>query len=141
MILMLNESEPARADLSSYCDDPLVRAVINSLFSWAPAQPGDSVPDGEAQGWWGDTYASEPNDVFGSRLWELLRGKVTQETLAKAGEYAKEALQWLIDDAVAESVAATAERSDLGRVDLLIRVKKPKADALSIRFQDVWRNV
>lgn len=120
-------------------DNPLARAVIISLFSWRRANEDDEV-DGDRQGWWADTYADIPGDQTGSRLWLLLRQKITSETARLAEEYAEEALQWLIDDGVASRVNVEAERWEGGRdrVDLKVTVVKPDGDGISIRFQDVW---
>ena len=45
------------------------------------------------------------NPAFGSRLYELQRGKATDRTLRLARDYAAEALQWLIDTGKATAVA------------------------------------
>lgn len=124
--------------LSSYCDDPLVRAVVISLFSWRLADPDDDVQAGDRQGWWGDTFADTPGDLTGSRLWELMRKKITPETISQAVEFAEEALAWLVEDAVAASVDVSAEVAEGGRVDMAVTIKKPTAEQISIRFQNVW---
>lgn len=127
--------------LTSYADQPLIRAVIISLFSWRLADPDDDVQEGDRHGWWGDTYAEVEGDLTGSRLWELLRHTITEETLAMARQFAEEALQWLIDDRVAESVIVDVERGDLNRIDMRVDVIKPTKEKISIRFQDVWENI
>ena len=53
--------------------EPLVRAVIISLFTWRRARPDDDLPGDLRMGWWGDTYAGTEGDRFGSRLWLLSR--------------------------------------------------------------------
>lgn len=126
------------ATLSSYCDNPLVRALIISLFSWRRANPDDDVDD--VMGWWADTY-NQDGDLTGSRLWELLRQKITQTTLAAAEEYCREALEWLVTDGVASEVTAAAERSGFDQVDIVVTVQQPGRDQTSVRFQNVWRKI
>ncbi len=139
MQLYLNGVESRLSDLM---EDDLARAVYNSLFSWARARDDDDLPGDSRYGWWADTYATDqPDDRFGSRLWLLMRAKLTDETVQKAQEYAQEALQWLIDDGVAVSVSATAERVGSDRLDLTIEIVKPNDRVASVaRFQDVWRD-
>jgi phage gp46-like protein len=71
--------------------EPLVRAVIISLFTWRRANPSDDLPGVGTQvqrmGWWGDSFPVVPNDRIGSRLWLLSRAKLTSETVARAKEY------------------------------------------------------
>ena len=135
MYLQINTQS---ATLSSYCDNPLVRALIISLFSWRRANPDDDVDD--VMGWWADTY-NQDGDLTGSRLWELLRQKITQTALAAADEYCREALEWLVTDGVASEVTATAERSGFDQVDIVVTVQQPGRDQTSIRFQNVWRKI
>lgn len=91
-------------------DDGLQTAVLLSLFTDRAAEEGDVLPDEETdrRGWWGDEFADDAGDRIGSRLWLLARSKRTDDVLARAEEYARESLQWLIDDKVAERIEVTA---------------------------------
>lgn len=109
-------------------DAGLETAVIVSLFTDRLAAEGDAIPDGTAdrRGWWGDmpidatAQGVTPPDLIGSRLWLLDRALQTQQTLQLAETYAKEALQWMLDDGVAGSVTATASFPRLGWIQLVI---------------------
>jgi phage gp46-like protein len=129
------------ASLTDYAQDDLIRAVLNSLFSWARAEDDDELPGISKFGFWADTYADEEGDKFGSRLWLLSRAKMTDENLAKAEEYAEEALQWMIDDGVATEIHATAERGDENRMNLLVEIVRPDKADLNARFMNVWENL
>lgn len=121
---------------------PLVRAVVISLFSWRRAQPSDELPGSERMGWWGDSFAPVANDRIGSRLWLLARAKLLPDTPAKAKEYALEALQWLLDDGVASRVEVEAERQGLETLALRVCVYKTGGSApLDIRFTNVWESL
>lgn len=118
---------------------PLVRAVIVSLFTWRRANPDDPLPGDLRMGWWGDSFPSTPNDRIGSRLWLLSRSTLTPETVARAREYALEALQWLIDDGVAARVEVEAERQGLQALAIGCRIYKSDGTVpLDVRFTDVW---
>lgn len=119
--------------------EPLVRAVVISLFTWRRANPDDDLPGDQRMGWWGDSFAVELNDKIGSRLWLLSRAKITNDTVARAQEYAEEALQWLIADGVAARVEVEAQRIDTFTLGLAVRVYKTDGRAaVDVRFTDVW---
>ncbi|MDZ7804345.1 phage GP46 family protein [Thiohalophilus sp.] len=95
-------------------DDGLRTAVMLSLFTDARATEDDPLPNGarDRRGCWMDSFLD--NDSIGSRLWLLSREKETPDVLQRARQYAEEALQWLLDDGVAESISVSAERVRAG---------------------------
>lgn len=136
MDMMLN-GKPA--DISDFEVDELAAAVLISLFSWRKSVPDDGIKAPNRQGWWGDTFAEVAGDRIGSRLWLLQRQKILPTTLRRAEFYAKEALQWLIDDAVVASIEVSAERSGADQIALLVTCYRPDdTQALQARFQNVW---
>ncbi len=119
--------------------EPLVRAVLVSLFTWRRANPDDDLPGDLRQGWWGDSFPTVPNDRIGSRLWLLARAKLLPETVNRAREYAEEALHWLVEDGVASRVEVLAERQGMETLAMRVRVFKTGGTVpLDIRFTDVW---
>lgn len=90
-------------------DEGLQTAIIMSLFSDARID-ADEVEDGikDRRGWWGDEFPDTEGDAIGSKLWLLDRSKIIQETLNRAEQFATDALQWMIDDGVADSITAQA---------------------------------
>ncbi|MFZ6690869.1 phage GP46 family protein [Undibacterium sp. SXout20W] len=128
-------------DIDNDKADPLVRAVIVSLFTWRRANADDALPNvsGSRMGWWGDSYPPAANDRIGSRLWLLSRAKLTDTTAQKAKDYAREALQWLLDDGVAARVDVSAERQGLSTLALGCTFYNADGSALAvIRFQNLW---
>lgn len=130
-------------------DDGLKTAVEISLFTDRLAQADDNLPDntGDRRGWWGDLPLNDVGngtpDYIGSRLWLLSREKATAKTAARAKNYAIEALQWLIDDGVADKVDVTT--AWLAREALQISVsiirQSGTGAAVNHRFDAVWRPV
>lgn len=128
--------------LSDFIDDDLPRAVVNSLFCWRRAEPSDVRPGTSHEGWWGDSFAAETGDRWGSRLWLLAREKLTPDVVNRAKQYAEEALQWLIDDGIAASVQVDAEVANNDRLNLAVTIFKPAGNvAASLRFQDIWSDL
>lgn len=121
-------------------EDPLIRAVMISLFTWRRANSDDAV-DGDRQGWWGDAFASVTGDRIGSRLWLLAREKMLPETYNRAREYAREALQWLIDDQVAAAVEVSAERYGTAGLALAVTITRTDGRVTELRFADVWQRL
>ncbi|MBK3797866.1 phage tail protein [Azospirillum brasilense] len=121
--------------------DPLVRAVLMSLFTWARAQPGDVLPADRRMGWWGDTFPTVAGDRIGSRLWLLSREKLLPETLRRAREYAEEALAWLVTDGVAQRVEVTADRRGADGLTLTCRIWRRDGTPVDLRFDDAWEAI
>jgi phage gp46-like protein len=96
-------------------DDGLLTAVIISLFTDCRAHDDDPLPDervgvpSDMRGWWGDYFEQEKTpDPIGSRLWLLWREKEMPVVVARAQEYASEALAWLTRDGHAAGIEVEA---------------------------------
>jgi phage gp46-like protein len=118
--------------------EPLVRAVIVSLFTWRRAKPNDDLPADQRYGWWGDTYPSKAGDEIGSRLWLLSRAKLLNDTPVTAARYADEALEWLTVDRVAVDVQVAAERFGVDGLALRVTIIRGDQSRLDIRFVNFW---
>ncbi|MBS4847103.1 MAG: phage GP46 family protein [Burkholderiales bacterium] len=126
-----------KADVTEYEDDPLIQAVLISLFSWRRSNEDDGVEIPYQQGWWGDTFA-DSGDRIGSKLWLLRREKLTREVIARAKDYAEESLRWMVEDAVAKSVVVETER-DGDRLNMsVVVIRASDLRSLEARFQDIW---
>src|SRR3546814_7028008 len=64
------------------------------------------------------TFPSVADDRIGSRLWLLRRVKLTRQTQLDAEFYARQALQWLIDDGHCSAIDIISERLDAQRLNL-----------------------
>lgn len=92
-------------------DSSLKTAIIISLFTNAKV-------DGQ-QGWWGDDYREEDEEpIAASKLWTLMGKPPTPDNVRKGKRYAKETLQWLIDDNRLKSISIEAEHQQQG-LDML----------------------
>ena len=117
----------------------LKRAVEISLFTWCRANPGDQVEDDERYGWWGDSFPQVADDRIGSRLWLLRRRKLTPETISGAVTYAREALQWLIDDRHVVDVQILTARAGNNRLNLGTVLTLPTGERLEIYPHEDWQ--
>ena len=128
----------AANDLQS--DEGLETAVLLSLFLDRRAADGDVLPDGETdrRGWWADAVPVVEGDQIGSRLWLLARSKNSPDVLDRAQEYAREALQWLLDDKVAASVDVVAQFIAGRGLGLTVTISRPNKDPAKFRFGRAW---
>lgn len=124
--------------VSADMTDSLSRAVVISLFTWQRASQSDEVDNDQRMGWWGDTFAKNKGDKIGSKLWLLLRQKVTDETLNRAQEYAYDALKWLIDDGICSDITVNVERDedDPNRINLDVQLTTSTSN-LTYKIKDV----
>jgi phage gp46-like protein len=129
-------------------DHGLKTAALISLFTDRRARDDDELPDStstDKRGWWGDLVSPEvEGDEIGSRLWLLSREKTTPETLTRAEQYAKEALQWMIEDGVAASIKVKAERVssyNATRLDLSVVIRKVDGSVEAMKFDTQWQSM
>ncbi len=125
-------------------EDGLTTAVLLSLYTNRRALPGDTLPVAgmDPQGWWGDTQSPIDGEQIGSRLWLLARSKTSPDVLRRAEEYAKEALQWLLDDGIASKLdvaatqGATSTREPV--LQLTVGIHRPTTSPATFRFNLQW---
>ena len=117
-------------------NDGLSRAVVISLFTWRRADTGDVYDGSNKYGWWGDTYPVEQGDKIGSKLWQLLRRKLTDDVIAEVEEVSRDSLQWMIDDGICSNVDVFVERSEINRVNISV-VLTVDGKQTSYKFKEV----
>lgn len=127
--------QEANGDLQS--GDDLQTAIYISLFTDRLARSDDDYDGQDRKGWWGDTDADYP---IGSRIWLLRRQRLSTKVATKAASYAKEALQWLIDDGVVESVTITTQIVYPSRLYMDITYAQPARSATTVQYYWVWEN-
>ena len=118
----------------------LATAVLISVFTDRQCLDDDTIPDntGDARGWWGDLEQTVP---IGSRLWLLERAKETTETLQRASDYIKEALQWMIDDGVVAKFDVLTEWTRPGMLGAQITAHKQDGTTVAMQFDWAWKGL
>ncbi|MGV8000574.1 phage GP46 family protein [Photorhabdus temperata subsp. temperata] len=115
--------------------DDLQTAMIVSLFTDRQARSDDEIDGTDRRGWWGDVGSDYQ---IGSRLWLIRRQKLTTAVALKAEDYAREALQWMLDDGVVASVNIHTQIVYPNRLNMIIRYHRPGREAEDLRFFWVW---
>lgn len=131
----------AQGDLAT--DQDLETACLVSLFSNRLATPDYAPPDPaqDRGGWWADPYNATP---IGSNLWQLYRGKKTRDTLGSARTMTLAALQWLVTDGVAASIAC--DTSWLGGagstlLGIAVLIRRPNGAHTRFMFAALWQGL
>ena len=118
--------------------DPLLSAVVISIFTDRRAEPDDETQGEYRGGWWADTFPEVEGDRIGSRLWLLAREKQTEETLTRAREYVIESLQWLIEDGVAASVDVETVWIREQVMGCGVTITRPDGTTRNMNFDYAW---
>lgn len=121
-------------------DDGLETSVNISLFTDARATPDlipAELPKDDLRGWWGD-ISNPPGDKTGSLLWLLKREKQTASTLARAKQYCREALKWMLEDRVASRLEVAAQYVATGWMQITIDIYRPTGEAVRYRYNYEW---
>ena len=120
-------------------DAGLQTAVVISLYTDARASV-DEIPDGQEdpRGWWGDGVSNPQQRNIGSKLWFLDRSKITDEVVEQSRAYTLDALQWMLDDGIAENITVEAERFDLQTIRISIDILRPQTETVNFKFDLLW---
>ena len=91
-------------------------------------------------GWWGNALEeNEPDKQIGSDFEERAKPKaINTACLREIENAARDALQWMINQKVAQSIKAVATWPDLNRVDLEILITKPDGNNVVLRYELNW---
>lgn len=122
-------------------DDGLETAVIISLFTDRRATPEQLPPEAlqdDLRGYWGDLAQASASDQTGSLLWLLAREKQRPQTLSRAQQYGRDALNWMIDDRVATRIEVAATFASRGVMHLVIDIYRPSGTAVRYRYNYEW---
>ncbi|WP_145578099.1 phage GP46 family protein [Yersinia alsatica] len=115
--------------------DDLHTAILLSLFTDRLARADDDIDGDDRRGWWGDSGVTS---AIGSRLWLLRRQKLTTQVAIKAEDYAREALAWLMEDAVVSVISPRAQIIFPNTLLLIIAYQQPGKTQSSVKFSWVW---
>ena len=118
-------------------DEGLETASLISLFSDRFVADEDLPSNiNENRGWWGDAISDPADDEIGSILWiHEAVGKITFETRNSMRESLRDALEWMIEDGIAERIEASGELIN-GEILISAQIFRPQGD--NILFKFVW---
>ena len=129
-------------------DNGLETAVLISLFTDQRANNDDELPDlnsDDRRGWWGDLISPDvEDDKIGSRLWlHIERAKTTENLLPTIKQDINDALQWMIDDKIAQKINVNLERQGIpgnDRLAFVVEILKRDGNKEVFDFNNLWEN-
>jgi len=124
----------ANGDLATGGD--LYNAIYISLLTWRKPSDTDLVDKSTYQhGFWADAYTGL---TTGSRLYLLQNSKLNYETASRAKTYITEALQWMIDQGVAEKIIIKTDIPALNTLMIYIDIYKTDGTNTVVKFDNLW---
>ena len=113
----------------------LETSSLYSLLSNRRAPVSNIEVKDQPFGWWGDNYADQPGDEWGSLIWLALgRAKLTTEDIRRVQVFAEDGMKWMVIDSVAKSVTVVPERIDPDTIRLAVSVVQPDGET----WNEVW---
>lgn len=118
-------------------------AILLSLFTWRRADQSElQYLDGsDRKGWWGDGVDIDKFETeLGSKLWLLFRRELTEDVRLKAEDYAREALQPLINQGAVAAFDVIAEiDKPAGQLSLVVSAFSQDGTKIyDQRFDRIW---
>ena len=112
----------------------------------------ETLPDldsDDRRGWWGDYEAESiwQGWKIGTKNWLLLRAKISDrfsregDTVIRAEQYTREALQPLIDRRICSYIDVRARRIDRSRIDVNVTIYRGPKIEIELQFQGLWQDV
>lgn len=105
--------------------DSLENAVVISIGTYARERKLGKVANLKPNvgGWWGD--ALDEKGTLGGYLYEAFPGKLTDDTARRVEKLCDEALEWILDDGIAQSIYHSVEIIDNETMSLTIGITRP----------------
>jgi len=118
--------------------DDFTSAIYASLFSDARASETDVAEPYLRRGWIGDTASPVDGRNLGGLLWLVEQRRLTQSTLNETVDYARQSLNWFLEDGIATNVEVSGEISSLG-IALSISITS-QSGITQNEYVPLWRN-
>jgi phage gp46-like protein len=140
--LILNPLDHPEAPGDLRAEQGLATQVLISLMTDRRVEASELRDGDENRGWIGDSFDVVDGETpIGSRLWLLRRSALYPGIEIKAQDYAREALQPLIDQGAVAKVDVTATTS-ANQLDLAVALYgRNGAQIYSSKFELLWRQI
>jgi len=141
-LLLKNGLLDQRQELANYCKVALMTDKLSDADEIRPDPDSD-----DRHGWWGDLDAQPiwRGWQIGTKNWLLMRAKVADayawegDTVYRAENYTREALQPLVDMKICSAIDVFAQRVGVERIDVRVIVYRGDIAEVDLLFQDLWK--
>ena len=140
--LILNPLDHVEAPGDLRAEQGLATQVLICLMTDRRVEASELRDGDENRGWIGDSFDVVDGETpIGSRLWLLRRSSLYPGIEIKAQDYAREALQPLIDQGAVAKIDVTATVGT-NRLDLAVALYgRNGAQVYSSKFELLWRQI
>lgn len=114
-------------------------AILYSIFGERRANEREVATPNLRRGWIGN-LTNRTDFENGSKLWLFEQARLTRSVMNRIADEARKSLQWMVDDAIAESIdGATVTLNSDNVVVLSITIRRSN-DRIDNRLFDLWEN-
>ena len=117
--------------------DGFETAIIVSLLTDARAPSSSVQTPSRRRGWVGNILTAASGRELGSRLWLYSQSRLTDAVLNELAVAAQESLNWMVEDGIAKSVAASVLKNDSRSVTVTIVITT--VEGKEQRYAVLWR--
>ena len=89
-----------------------------------------------SHGWWAENTFD--GSVFGSEIYKVFSHKIESSTMLLLKQYAEDALKWLVDDGVVDSIDVDVVAESVGAALTVVIVRN--GEKSSYRYDFLWSN-
>ncbi len=119
-------------------DDFFDTAILYSIYGERRANEREVVPPNLRRGWIGNIH-SRSDFENGSKLWLFEQARLNRSIMNRIADEARKALQWLVDDGLAESIDGAEVITRNGIIFLSVTIRRSN-DRIDNRLFDLWEN-
>jgi phage gp46-like protein len=112
-------------------------AIFSSLLTDARAPESIVLKPENRRGWMGNLASTVDGRDFGGLLWLVNQRRLTQETLNEAVDYARQALDWLVEDGLASNIEVTGTIVPRSGITLEIVITSPEGETVT-HYVPLW---
>ncbi len=113
--------------------------ILLSLLEEQRANESEVSTPQNRRGWLGNDLGDIAVYELGSKLWLLQQERLTTDTLNRAVDYARQSLQWMLDDGIATKITLTGEIEYPEGIKLFIALKRDNNPVESF-YYNLWDN-
>jgi phage gp46-like protein len=119
-------------------DEGLTTTILTSIFTEARANEIEVARPLARSGWMGNINFPTNGRQLGSLVWLTASMRRTTENLNKAIDFFKKALNWMVEDGIAETISVTGSLSTKG-ADISVEVKPFREEPVTM-YTKLWEN-
>ena len=119
--------------------DGFETAIIVSLLTDARAPASSVQTPSRRRGWVGNVLTAASGRELGSTLWLFHQSRLTDAVLNEIVIAAQESLNWMVEDGIAKSVAASATVLKNDRRGITVDVVITTNEGREERYSVLWR--